>query len=172
MVGFNEILEVLRVAAAVIGFAAALPGPGAAGSAPPATLQDVAWMAGHWTGQVEGGLSDEVWAAPQGDSMMGMWRLLVGGKTKLFELLTITQEDDGPTLRLRHFDPKLVSREEKDRPFVLKLTSHAPGEVVFFGKETQGLLRLTYRKLGDSQLSVLLERGDSKEEFRFRRASP
>ena len=55
--------------------------------------------------------------------MIGMWRYVGKGKLQIFELLSITDDDDGPVFRLRHFDPRMVAREEKDKPLALRLVS-------------------------------------------------
>jgi len=44
---------------------------------PAATLKDVAWIAGHWQGEALGGITEEVWTAPLGKSMMGSFKLVV-----------------------------------------------------------------------------------------------
>ena len=141
--------------------------------APAARLADLAWMAGDWADDSGGNLSEEIWAPPAGDSMMGMWRYVAGGETRIFELLLITQDPTGPVLRLRHFDRNSVAREERDRPFVLPLVRHAPGEAVFEGTGTEGLLRITYRRAGPHELVGVLEKGkEPPQEFRFRRKTP
>ena len=144
-----------------------------AAPAPPvsATLADVAFMAGHWVGGDPGELSEEVWTVPEGDSMVGMWRFVSGGRTRVFELLTLTPEGPGVVLRLRHFDPKLAAREEKDRPLALALVAKGPREAAFEGPAAggDGTVRLTYRREGDDALVSVLEKGGSKQEFRFRR---
>jgi hypothetical protein len=94
----------------------ALAGPfaHAAPAAPPpvpATLADVAFLEGHWRGGDPGELSEEVWSAPEGDSMMGMWRYVAKGRARLFEMLSLTTEGPNVVLRIRHFDPKLVARD-------------------------------------------------------------
>src|SRR5262245_27411499 len=75
------------------------------GGSAPGRLTDLAWMAGHWIDEAGGSLSEEIWAAPVADCMIGMWRYAADGKPKLFELLAIVQEDGGPVLRIRHFSP-------------------------------------------------------------------
>ena len=60
-----------------------------------AVLSDLSWMAGRWIDDSGGDLSEEVWTAPEGDSMMGMWRYVSGGKTRIYELLTITRSRTG-----------------------------------------------------------------------------
>ena len=134
-----------------------------------ATLAQVAWIAGHWVDDAGGGLSEEVWAAPNGDSMIGMWRYVAKGKAQIFELLSITEEAGGPVFRLRHFSPKMVAREEKDKPLTLSLVSLKEREAVFEGQEDgAGTVRLTYRRPTAETLSVTLDKPGKSQEFRFR----
>jgi hypothetical protein len=135
-------------------------------------LADLAWMAGRWIDDTGGNLSEEIWAAPVGDSMMGMWRYVAGGKVRIFEMLTIGEHEGGLALRLRHFDPRLAGREDKERPVVLKLVRLANREAAFEGTEYSGCgtVRLTYRRPSDDTLAVTLDKAGGKEEFRFRRA--
>jgi len=60
-----------------------------------ATLNDFAWLAGRWVDDAGGNLSEETWTAPAGDAMQGMWRYVVGGKTQIYEMLTVSAEDGG-----------------------------------------------------------------------------
>ena len=137
----------------------------------PATLADVSFMAGHWVGGEAGDLSEEVWSAAEGDSMMGMWRYVAKGRAGIFEFLTLTPEGPNVVLRIRHFDPGLVGREDKDRAVALPLVAKRPGEAVFEGAEYSGTgsVRLTYRRVDGDTLTGVLEKGGKKEEFRFRR---
>ena len=136
----------------------------------PATLADVAFMAGHWTGGEDGDLSEEIWSPAHGDSMMGMWRYVSKGEARIFEILTLTAEGGSVVLRIRHFDPRLVAREEKDRPVALPLVAKKEGEAVFEGPEhgVPGTVRLTYRREADGGLVSVLEKKGSRQEFRFR----
>lgn len=137
---------------------------------PPATLAQVAWIAGDWQGEAgPGALSQEVWAAPAGDCMMGMWRLVIDGKVKLFESLSITQEDGGPVLRLRHFGRDGVGWEERDRPLTLRLAEISDGVAAFAGPGRSGPLRIVYRRTGDDTMSVAVEKDGGSEQFAFRR---
>jgi hypothetical protein len=143
----------------------------AKGEPVPATLADVSFMAGHWIGGEAGSVSEEVWSAPEGDSMMGMWRYVAKGRTRIYEILTLTADGPNVVLRIRHFDPKLVAREEKDRAVELPLVAKGPREAVFEGPESgvKGTVRLTYRGADDGTLAAVLEKEGKKEEFRFRR---
>jgi hypothetical protein len=136
-----------------------------------ATIADVAWIAGDWQGEAgPGALSQEVWAAPAGDCMMGMWRLVIDGRVRLFESLSIVADEGGPVLRLRHFGRDGVGWEEKDRPLTLPLVEHGEGLAVFSGAGRSGPLRIVYRRTGDDTISVAVEKDEGREVFEFRRA--
>ena len=165
-------MNLRRLSAPVLAMALSTPAHAQAPASIPvaATLADVAFMAGHWIGGEGGDLSEEVWSAPEGDSMLGMWRYVSKGQARIYELLTLTAEGPNVVLRIRHFDPKLVAREDKDRAVELRLVRKGPSEAEFSGSEYdgKGSLRLTYRGSADT-LTGVLEKSGSKQEFRFRR---
>ena len=140
---------------------------------PPASLVDLAWFEGHWVDRSDTHLSEEIWTAPSGDSMIGVWRFVSDGRLRISEILSITAEAEGPTMRLRHFDPKLIGREEKDRPVVFRLVAWKAREAVFEGPGVsgEGLVRLSYRLPSHDTLVAILEKGGKAEEFRYRRST-
>jgi len=159
----------LVIATAVVAVALGRAATADPGGSAPGRLADLAWMAGHWIDESGGSLSEEIWAAPAADCMIGMWRYASEGKPRLFELLAIVQEDGGPVLRIRHFSPALVAREEKDTPVVLPLVKLEGRQAVFEGQGSAGAVRLTYRQSDPNTLVGVLEKGTSREEFSFRR---
>src|SRR5262245_45051261 len=60
--------------------------------APAATIADLAWLAGHWTGEGLGGFTEEVWSPPRNGAMVGMFRLVRDDKPVFYELLTVAEE--------------------------------------------------------------------------------
>lgn len=139
-----------------------------------ARVSGLGWIAGHWVDESGGDLSEETWGPPSGDCLVGMWRLVIGGKAKLYELLTITAEPEGVVLRLRHFDRSGVGWEDKEHPLVLKLVRSKQNEAVFEGQGAKGFLRISYRRVDAGTLTSVVERGTTekevqREEFRFRR---
>lgn len=59
------------------------------------TINDLAWMAGSWSGTSRGGIEmEEHWTAPKGNSMIGVHRDVGKGRTMLFEFLRIEQQGD------------------------------------------------------------------------------
>ena len=70
-------------------------------------IEDAAFLEGDWrASQDDGELTQEVWSQPAGNNMMGMFRWLGGeGTARVFEILTITEEDQTLVLRLRQRAP-------------------------------------------------------------------
>jgi len=137
----------------------------------PATIADAGFIAGHWVGDEGGTRSEEVWTAPAGDGMIGMWRAVAGGKLRVLEFLTLAEEGGTLVLRFRHFDPRLVGREERDRPLVLPLVRRADGVLRFEGPRVDGgvgpvVLTYAARPAG---LEVTLEKDGKAIPFTFRK---
>jgi hypothetical protein len=126
-----------------------------AGAAEPvADVKDLGFLAGHWSGAVEGFLADEIWSPAANGSLMGVYREMKDGKTTFFEFLTIEQEDVGPVLRLRHFKPAMKALDTD--PSVFTLTKFSRGNAVFEGG-TKSPVRLTFVQKGPDRLDILLE---------------
>ena len=69
--------------------ASSTPCPAATGT--PASVQSLAWMAGHWQGDDQGVLTEEHWMAPRGGVMLATSRTVKGGKMVEFEFLRIEE---------------------------------------------------------------------------------
>jgi len=135
---------------------------------PPATIADMAWLAGQWTGPAFGGLSEEIWSAPRDGVMMGMYRLVRDGQPVFYELLTIVEHEGSLLIRLKHFNPDLTGWEEKDRTVDFPLVAKAPGLIQFAG--------MTFEPGGD-RLTVHLAIGEKdgsirEQAFRYTRVPP
>ena len=150
-----------RVSAVVLALLVSSPAPAetpAPAAAPArATLGDVAFMAGYWVDASEKHLSEEVWTAPAGDSMAGLWRFVADGKVRIFELLTLKQEGEGVVLRIRHFDPAFVAREEKTTPVALPLVEKRERFARFAGPAvgSPGEVTLVYQRDGETLTGTL-----------------
>lgn len=127
-------------------------------------VADLGRLAGTWVGSVEAGeLSEETWTTPASGSMLGMWRLISGGRPRVIELLAVTEEDGRPVLRLRHFDGTLTAWEEKDAAYVLPLVRSGLAEAAFEGPGSKGLLRITYRREGETLVATVEDAGNPQE---------
>src|SRR5258708_7490066 len=110
-------------------------------------VEKFAWMSGHWLGEENGAVSEEIWSAPSGNSMMGMWRLVSGGSVKVFELAALIEGERGVELFLKHFNGRMEPRaSEKDHTSGMRLVGSADREMTFEGDEETGKVRLIYRR--------------------------
>ena len=66
-----------------------------------ANISDVSWIKGHWKGEAFGGIAEEVWTAPLGDSMMGSFKLVIDNKVSFYELCTISEENETLFFRIK-----------------------------------------------------------------------
>lgn len=119
---------------------------GGSAEAAVATIADVAWLEGHWSGEGLGGFCEEIWAAPRGAQMVGMFRHVRDGKPVFFEIITLIEEEGGIMMSLKHFDPDLTSWEEKDETEDFRLLAFTDTELLFDG--------MTYKRTGDCGLQV------------------
>lgn len=95
-------------------------------------LRALDFMTGSWRAVEDEEFSEELWSVAHGNSMAGTFRMAgVNGALNMQEVLAIVAEPDGVYMRLRHFDAKMVSREEKDAPIVLKLEAAGGQRAVF-----------------------------------------
>lgn len=97
------------------------------------SIDDISWISGHWTGDALGGQFEETWNPPMGGEMLGMFKLVQGGKVAFYELLTIVPSGDSYVLRLKHFSKGLVGWEEKDKSVEFPLISASPTAIEFNG---------------------------------------
>jgi len=128
---------------------------------PQATITDVSWISGHWRGEGLGGVCEEIWSPPLGNNMMGMFRFFKDGKLVFYEFETIVEESNSLNLKLKHFNPDFVGWEEKDVSVNFPLISYTEKEAVFDG--------LTFQKIDDDSLNIIVVIQGKEEEFRFKR---
>lgn len=131
---------------------------------------DLGWLAGDWRGTLgDEDLSQEIWAAPAGGQLMGMWRWVSQGQVRLYEFFTIALDEEVPVLRLRHFSAALQPWDsEKDGPLILRLVEHGERHATFVGVEEGKQVRLTYRRVADDELLAILEEEGGTATFRYR----
>jgi len=106
----------------------------------------MAWLAGRWTGEGLGGVSEEIWSPPAGGAMIGVYRLLKEGKPLFYELLLLVEENGSLNLKLKHFNPDLTGWEEKgdfvDFPLVALEGSAAHFDGLTFERQPDGALHI------------------------------
>ena len=100
-------------------------------SSPKATLNDIAWLAGHWQGEALGGTTEEIWAPPLGGSMMGAFKLVSNNEVNFYEIMTIRETSGTILLQLKHFHSDLKGWETQDETVDFPLVKVTPGKIYF-----------------------------------------
>jgi hypothetical protein len=134
---------------------------------PPASVADMAWMAGSWNCEALGGLAEEIWSAPRNGGMMGMFRLIKNGSPVFYELFTLVEDNGSLILRLKHFNPNMTGWEEKDQTIDFPLVAKEPGVIYFDG--------MTFKRESPDAVTIFLaihskkDGGVREEAFRYTR---
>lgn len=113
-----------------------------------ASLADMAWLAGAWTGEGLAGVSEEMWSKPAGGAMVGTYRLIKDGRPVFYEICWIVEQEGTLVLRLKHFNADLTGWEEKDKTVDFSFIKKEGERVYFSG--------LTFEKAGKSRLNIYL----------------
>ena len=102
---------------------------------PPATLSDMAWLEGRWSGNgVEGAAAYESWQRTGSGPMVGMFvQENADGGIMFSEILYLMEEEGSLVLRLKHFGPRLKGWEDKDEMLSFSLVAMEDGAAYFNG---------------------------------------
>ncbi|MBL7560618.1 hypothetical protein JAO71_12490 [Olleya sp. YSTF-M6] len=130
-------------------------------SSPKANLSQVSWIQGHWKGEAFGGITEEIWSPPLGDSMMFSFKLVSNGKVVFYELGGIREVDNTLIFQLKHFGNDFKGWEEKDETVDAKLVKIEDNRVYFD--------QFTFEKISDSEINiyVVVEDNGNTEEIKF-----
>lgn len=90
------------------------------GTAPKATLNQAAWISGHWKGEAFGDITEEIWSSPLGKSMFFSFKLVAEGEDVFYEFRGIRELDVTLLLQLKHFGKDFKGWEEKDETIAAK----------------------------------------------------
>jgi hypothetical protein len=138
-------------------------GPGQRPAAPTpatATIDQVAWIAGAWSGKLNDRIIEQHWMTPLGGSMVAMYRSIRDNKPTLYELLAIETEGSGLALRIKHFAPGvgLVSQEAKEESANHTLVRVEDRKAVFEAATATGPVRVTFTSPDPATLTIVVER--------------
>lgn len=125
---------------------------------PPATIEEVAWIAGSWTGEALGGTFEEVWNPPSAGSMVGMFKHMDDAGVSFYELMLFVEEEGSLSLKIRHFDPDFTAWEEKDEDVTLRFITADEDAVHFTG--------LSFYRISDNEMHgwLVFGSGDTLRE--------
>jgi hypothetical protein len=79
----------------------------------PATIDQMAWLAGSWVGEGLGGTVEETWNDPSGGTMVGLFKLVHGEEPSIYEIELIAEEEGTLVWKVKHFNPDFSAWEEK-----------------------------------------------------------
>lgn len=80
---------------------------------PAATLNDVSWLVGNWSGEAFGNTFEESWNPPSAGSMIGFFKLMDGDDVVFYELLLLVEEEGSLSLKVKHFSSDFTAWEDK-----------------------------------------------------------
>lgn len=134
---------------------------------PAATLADVGWLVGAWTGTAFGADFEEVWNPPSAGSMVGMFKLLRDGEVEFYELLLLVETEASLALKVRHFNADFTAWEDKDEDVTFRLVRVDEAAVHFSG--------LSFYRVDDDTLDGYIvmrtEDGVREETLTYRRVT-
>ncbi|KIX21239.1 hypothetical protein SY27_10840 [Flavobacterium sp. 316] len=124
-----------------------------------ATLKDIEWLEGNWTGDAFGGIFQENWNKPLGGSMLFNFKLVVDGKVAFYEIGHIIEKDKTLLYQIKHFDADLKGWEEKDKSEDFRFIKKENNRMYFDN--------FTFEKVSDNEVNLYAYFEDSKEEVVF-----
>ena len=123
--------------------------PASAETKSPASVADLGWMTGTWSGPVGGGnVLEENWTVPKAGSIQSLVRMTGPAGTSMVELIVIEEEEGTLRLRLQQWNPGMKPRTEG--PSVMTLAELGKNTVAFEAEEGAMFNKLRYTRDGDS----------------------
>jgi hypothetical protein len=131
-------------------------------TSPKAKISDVSWISGTWKGTAFGGITEEIWSEPLGDSMMASFKLVANGTVQFYEIEIIREIKESLVLQLKHFHGDLKGWETKDETIDFPLVKISENTIYFDG--------MTFDKISENEMNVYVlmsEKDGSKNELKF-----
>ena len=124
-----------------------------------ATISQVAWIAGDWTGQQGQVTFEERWTDPAGGAMLGVARTLKSNRMVAFEFLRIIERDGGLLY---------IAQPNGRPPTEFRLTKIAAEEATFENPAHDFPKVIRYAKREGELQAEISDGGSRSETFRFR----
>lgn len=128
-------------------------------SRPAASLEDVSWLVGSWSGDAFGDTFEEVWNPPSAGSMVGMFKLLKDDQVAFYELVLLVEEEGSLSLKVKHFNDDFTAWEEKPDYVRFRLVKVEKDAVHFSG--------LSFHRINEDEIHGFLamrHEGEVREE--------
>jgi len=152
---------------------AAEPGPGPNTEATAHhSIEDVAFLAGAWEGEVFGGVGEEYWTQPRAGSMLGVFRLIDDDETTITEYFIVHESEDGVWLRFKHFNTRFDTWDT-DGPLTFRLIEASPERALFRSPDPAQAPNLLEYRLDGERLVVRVagpadDGGEEPDQFTVR----
>jgi hypothetical protein len=134
------------------------------GQAPaPASIDDLAWLAGRWEASNEGGRwTEEMWSAPRGGIMLGASRSGRGASLREFEFLRLQAGEDGV--------PVYLAQPSGRPPVRFRLAARASTGATFENPDHDFPQRIAYSRSGETMTATISRLdGSNAMSWTFRR---
>ena len=120
-------------------------------AAPRTTMDELAWMSGHW--QTADGVTEEDWTAPRAGLMLGVGRTVRDGAVREYEFLRLQAGADGV--------PVYWGSPNGATPVGFRLTEAGPGHATFDNPGHDYPQRIRYRRDGETLVATISAIDDS-----------
>lgn len=124
-----------------------------------ATLQDIKWLEGNWTGEAFGGYFQENWSEAIAGTMMFDFKLVIDNKIEVYELGHIVEKEGTLLYQIKHFGPDLKGWDEKEKSSDFRFIKKEKNRMYFDN--------FTFEKISENEVNVYAYFEDSKEEVVF-----
>ena len=137
------------------------PGPAQARPAR-ATLQQLAWLPGEWSGRVGSASIEERWTPAGGGAMLAVSRTVADGRLVAFEFLRVVERDGGLVY---------IAQPNGRPPTEFVLTTIEPNAATFENPAHDFPTTIRYRRREDGTLEATISGrgGEKAQQFVFSR---
>jgi len=126
-----------------------------------AKVSDLAFLSGHWNGQVNSDKIEQVCSTTDPSVMVCMFRLMTEKGTQMLEFYTLRDTPNGVEERIRFFSPDL-QEEAGDHGVTLRLASISADKVVFENPNGTYPKRTTILRKGNDEFNSHIELVDAQ----------
>jgi hypothetical protein len=129
-----------------------------------ATVDQLGFIAGSWSSDRGGLVTEEMWSAPKAGTMLGVGRTMKGDKTVFFEFLRI---------ETREGNLFYVAQPRGGKATAFKLTSFDGKSATFENPEHDFPQKIVYEKVSDDVVRATVSgpssAGEKNESWEYRR---
>ena len=116
-----------------------------------AGIADLSWLAGQWCGTQRGVISEEIWLAPRGNSMIGAHRDVKKDKLVDFEYFRVVEEGD---------ELVYYTQPGGKSPTQFRAKTASGNRVDFVNPQHDFPKRITYQRIDAKTLKARIDGGD------------